>query len=342
MAGDWEGPMGKLIGLAIGLCLISLQAADAGTLKRFKVGSWDSGAYSDGTRGKFTHCAGSAKYDSGIIVTLIINKEYNWGVAFSHPAWNLTQGMDIDLAYVVDGGEARKTTAKAVSNKQALIGFGGSTDRFKEFSRGYVLKVAAADQLFTFNLTDTSKLLPALLSCVTQQLNPTPVLASSANPAPTPAVQRPDFKAEATVIAANLLSQAGVTGFRIATADELPELKADAVWVAADIIGTINVFPTIATKDLDEVRSIIIGGDAKTCKGTFFSGSIPDDGKDNQLTRVFTTCQVKETSTSYYLAVPRKAGGVYILRTMTTAGSEKPAKEADASIRKAVFSAVPK
>jgi hypothetical protein len=122
----------------------------------------------------------------------------------------------------------------------------------------------------------------------------------------------------------------------------LPELKADAVWVAADVIGTINVFPTIATKDLDEVRSIIIGGDAKTCKGTFFSGSIPDDGKDNQLTRVFTTCQVKETSTSYYLAVPRKAGGVYILRTMTTAGPEKPAKEADASIRKAVFSAVPK
>jgi hypothetical protein len=52
---------------------------------------------------------------------------------------------------------------------------------------------------------------------------------------------------------------------------------------------------------------------------------------------------VKEISvTSYYLAVPRKAGGIYILRTMTTAGSEKPAKEADASIRKAVFSAVPK
>jgi hypothetical protein len=245
--------------------------------KRFKVGSWESGAYSDGTLGKFTHCAGSAKYDSGIIVTLIINKEYNWGVAFSHPAWNLTQGTDIDLAYVVDGGEARKTTAKAVSNKQALIGFGGSTDRFKEFSRGYVLKVAAADQLFTFNLTDTSKLLPALLSCVTQQLNPTPVLASPANPAP--AVPRADFKAEATVIAANLLSQAGVTGFRIVTADELPEPRADAVWVAAGVTGTINIFPTIAIKDLDEVRSTIIGGTAKTCKGTFFSGSIPDDDK---------------------------------------------------------------
>jgi hypothetical protein len=247
------------------------------------------------------------------------------------------------LAYVVDGGEARKTTAKAVSNKQALIGFGGSTDRFKEFSRGYVLKVAAADQLFTFNLTDTSKLLPALLSCVTQQLNPTPVLASPENTAPTPAVQRADFKAEATVIAANLLSQAGVTGFRIATADELPEPRADAVWVAAGVTGTINVFPTIPIKDLDEVRSTIIGGTAKTCKGTFFSGSIPDDDKDNRLTRVFTTCQIKEMSvTSYYLAVPRKAGGIYVLRTMTVAGSEKPAKEADASIRKVVFSAVPK
>ena len=91
---------------------------------------------------------------------------------------------------------------------------------------------------------------------------------------------------------------------------------------------------------------MVIGGEAKGCKGMFFSGSIPDDGKE-QMLRVFTTCQVKETSaTIYYLAVPRKAGGIYILRTMTAAGAsaeaEKPAKEADAGIRKAVFTAVPK
>ena len=87
----------------------------------------------------------------------------------------------IDLAYVVDGGEPRATTAKAVSNHQALMGFGDDGVRFKEFSRGYQLRVAAADQVFTFDLTDTAKLLPALLNCVTQQTNPTPVMASRAD-----------------------------------------------------------------------------------------------------------------------------------------------------------------
>ena len=323
--------------------LLAVCPGHAAPLKNFKVGAWNSGAYSDDQSHKFSHCAGSASYNSGVIVTLIIGKTYDWGVAFSNPAWNLTPGADIDLAYVVDGGEPRATKAKAISNKQALIGFGGDSDRFKEFSRGYQLRVAAAKQVFTFNLTDTAKLLPALLACVTHQMHPAPALASTAAAAAvTPVAHRTDFKAEATVIAANLLSEAGVTGFRIAAPDEFPDLKADAVWAATNVMGTINILPAVAAKDLDDIRSSVIGVDAKACKGMFFSGSIPDDGKE-QITRVFTTCQVKSaSSTTYYLAVPRKAGGIYILRTMTAAGSEKPAKEADASIRKAVFSAVPK
>ncbi|SDT13160.1 hypothetical protein [Bradyrhizobium canariense] len=334
--------MRRILGLAAIICWIAFQPSEAAQLKHFKVGAWDSGAYSDGPQGKFSHCAGSASYNSGVIVTLLINREYKWGVAFSHPAWNLTPGTDINLAYVVDGGEPRATTAKVVSNKQALIGFGGDSDRFKEFSRGYFLRIAAANQVFTFNLTDTAKLLPALLNCVTQQLNPAPVLASTATRTAAPVGQRGDFRAEATVITANLLSQAGITGFRIATAQEFPELKADAIWAASNVIGTINILPTATAKDLDELRSAVIGNDAKACKGMFFSGSIPDDGKE-QLIRVFSTCQVKDVSaTNYYLAVPRKAGGIYILRTMTASGSEKPAKEADASIRKAVFTALPK
>jgi hypothetical protein len=327
--------------------LIALPPGQAAQLKHFKVGSWDSGAYSDDSLlNKFSHCAGSASYKSGVVVTLIINRRYKWGVAFANPAWKLTPGANINLAYVVDGGEARATTAKAISANQALIGFGDDGARFKEFSRGYQLRVAAANQVFAFDLTDTAKLLPALLNCVTQQVNPTAVTASAPTAAPAPGAHGSDLRAEATVIAANLLSHAGISGFRIATPGEFPELKADAVWAAPDVMGTINIMPAAATKDLDDIRSMVIGGEARGCKGMFFSGSIPDDGKE-QLIRVFTTCQEKEASaTIYTLAVPRKAGAIYVLRTMTAAGaaakSEKPAKDADAGIRKAVFTAVPK
>ncbi len=339
--------MYRIFALAVLIGLIAVQPGQAAQLRHFKVGSWESGAYSDdGLRNKFSHCAGSASYKSGIIVTLLINREYKWGVAFANPAWTLTPGATIDLAYVVDGGQPRTTTAKAVSNNQVLIGFGDDSARFKEFSHGYQLRVAAAKQVFTFDLTDTAKLLPALLDCVTQQINPKPVMASTTAAAPAPAPHSPELRAEATVIAANLLSQTGISGFRIATSGEFPELKADAVWTAPDVMGTINIMAGAAPKDLDNIRAMVIGSEAKGCKGMFFSGSIPDDGKD-QLIRVFTTCQEKEASaTIYTLAVPRKAGGIYILRTMTAAGasvgSEKPVKEADAGIRKAVFTALPK
>ncbi len=325
----------------VSLLLLSLAGGiiqtDAATLQTFKVGGWSAGAYSDDASHKFSHCAGTTIYNSGIFVTLIINKKYQWGVSFSHPSWNLTPGAKIDLAYVVDNGEPHSAVGSVINSKQVLIGFGGDAKGFAKFSHGYVLRVAAAQKVFSFNLTNTSKLLPALLNCVNTRMNPAPLVTRTNTPS-----SNAEIKAEAAVVAANLLSQAGISGFHLATPGELPELKADAIWIAKDVIGTINIMPNIKTKDLDEVRSILIGADAKSCKGTFFSGSIADSGdQNNQLTRVFTTCQTKDTPiTTYYLATSRKAGGMYILSTISSGLSEKPAKEADGSIRKAVFTAI--
>jgi len=55
---------------------------------------------------------------------------------------------------------------------------------------------------------------------------------------------------------------------------------------------------------------------------------------------VFTTCQVgSDTTTSYYLVVPRRAGGAYLIATIS-GGSEKPAKDVDAQLRSVVFKAI--
>lgn len=322
--------------LAIG----SVTTAHTGQIRSFSVGSWKAGAYASDSTKKFTHCAGSARYRSGIIVTLVVNREYNWGVAFSHPDWNLRPESKLELAYVVDSGEPRATTATVLSEDQVMIGFGGNVDRFNEFSRGRELRVAAAKKVLTFNLTDTSKLLPALLKCVAYHINPPPAVASDTKPSAPK--DRDAYRAEATVIVANLLSEAGISGFRVVSPKEIPEMKSDVAWVAGDVVGAITVFPEINRNQIDDVRSVVIGADAKACKGSFFSGSIPDDGKEASLTRVFTTCQSgTNTGTTYYLAVPRKAGGIYVFQTIGKGNSEKPAKDADASIRKAVFTALP-
>jgi hypothetical protein len=91
--------------------------------------------------------------------------------------------------------------------------------------------------------------------------------------------------------------------------------------------------------EFKNIPAYLIGNEAKACKGTFFSGAVPDD--TTEIGRVFTTCQRSgdDTSTGYYLAVPQRAGGAYLIATYS-AGSEQPAKEADAQLRAVVFKAL--
>ena len=86
--------MKRMFALAVLVGLVALPPGQAAEMKHFKVGSWEAGAYSDDSlRNKFSHCAGSASYKSGLVVTLIINREYKWGVAFANPKWNLKAGL---------------------------------------------------------------------------------------------------------------------------------------------------------------------------------------------------------------------------------------------------------
>ena len=110
-------------------------------------------------------------------------------------------------------------------------------------------------------------------------------------------------------MAANLLSAAGIRGFTLLGPGDRPEFKGDARWVQGDILGTINVMTYLPPGELKNIPAYLIGNEAKACKGTFFSGAIPDDTVE--IGRVFTTCQVGgDTSTGYYLAVPRGAPAV--------------------------------
>ena len=60
-------------------------AAPAATMRNFKVGSWDAGAYSNDTTRQFTHCAATATYANGISVLFSINRDFHWSMGFAHP-----------------------------------------------------------------------------------------------------------------------------------------------------------------------------------------------------------------------------------------------------------------
>ncbi len=320
-------------------------AAPAATLRQFKVGDWSAGAYSNDSTREFSHCAASGIYGSGISVVFAINRDFHWSMGFAHPGWKLRPGEVFDVAFTVDDMQPIMAKARTVKNLLVEVDLDDSSELFARFRRGRVLRVAAASQVFSFTLTGTSQLLPALLACAANRGSATPV---ASNPFATRAVKsnaansgtpdRARETAEATALAANLLSAAGITGFTLLGPSDRPEIKGDARWLQGDVLGTININPNVPPGEFKNIPAYLIGNDAKACKGTFFSGAIPDDAAE--IGRVFTTCQVDgDTSTAYYLAVPRRAGGAYLIATFSD-GSEKPAKEADAQLRSVVLEAL--
>jgi hypothetical protein len=329
-----------LIG-AIFLVITSSNPSSAAKLRSFKIAAWEGGAYSAVGSREFNHCAASASYNSGILVTFAVDRNFRWSMGFYHPQWRLQLGSTFDVAFKVDDEQVIFATAKTIGPHQVEVLLLDSAELFRRFQRGYMLRVAAANQVFTFNLTGTSKLLPVLLECAKNRGVP---VQTASNPfaKSEPATTKSDsaIKAEATVFAANLLSSAGLTNFKILDASDTPELKGQARWIQGSTFGSIDIYPSATSDDLKNLPGYLIGADAKACKGAFFSGAIPDS-TSAALARVFTTCQMSDKPiTIYYLAVPRKAGGAYVISTVSL-GSEQPAKEADQLLRSAVFKMEP-
>jgi hypothetical protein len=203
--------------------------------------------------------------------------------------------------------------------------------------------------VFSFNLNDTSQLLPALLRCAQANANPQPVINSSAsamNPfvaysGPSGSAQfagsnRASHRAEAVSLAANVLGSAGITGFRIFDEGQVSS-RFDAAWAAGpNLGGMVSVFPD---KTPEIISASAIAYDAAGCKFRFASGSIPASPKD-RVPRLFTKCgDGKEAFTVYYVILPRKAGGHYLVG-IASVGSEEPARKAESDIRQAAFTAL--
>jgi hypothetical protein len=322
------------------LLVATLTPASASPMRQWSVGNWHAGAYSNDASGDFSHCAANATYRSGIAVFFSISRDFHWAMAFANDAWQLQPGSTYNIAFTVDDMEPLSATAVAIGRDVVKVTLADSVELFGRFKRGHTLRVAAANRIFSFNLTNTSQLLPSLLACA--QNRGAPVIASP-NPfrerkqsPPITTAEDSASRAEATTFAANLLSSAGIQGFRLLTPTEFPELKGEARWIDGSTIGRVDILSQIKKENFPELAGILIGADAKSCKGSYLSGSMPED-HSGTLAKVFTSCQTdKKNVTIYYLAIPRSSGGAYVVSTASF-GSEKPAKERSALIQSAAF-----
>lgn len=326
---------------AAAVLMLASHTSSGATLENFNIGNWLVGAYSNDATGQFSHCGMSASYKSGILMIFAIGRDFQWALAFADPQWKLSPGASYDLTMQIDGGAPIPARATAVTNQEVTIALQDNVALFERFRHGYQLRVNAAGQEFFFNLTGTSRALNAVLNCTQRHvasyapsLNSNPFIASSRQAEGT---ERATWRAEATTFAANLLSQAGISGFRILQPSETPKEWAnfDAVWAAPSVVGIVNIIAPQAGRGADQIRSNIVASDARTCKGKFASGFVPPTDSTGQSSSVefFTACDAAPSVwAAYYTLVPREAGGFYLVGSMGSGADTGPAKSAEDSL----------
>jgi hypothetical protein len=335
--------MRTILGFIATLFLVG--SAQSATLWNEHIGRWLAGAYSSNQDGSFSHCAATADYNSNILLLFAVDKKFGWGMGFSSPSWHVKPGMHYNVSYWIDNGSAEYATAVVVGDGLVKVELKDSPELFNTFRRGNTLYVNAQGTTVPFNLTNTSQVLTYLLQCANNGgAKPAPAVAAAPNLFGTPGTNtRPQPKpqvasgtaaaerAEATALAANIVSELGITGFKFLPPEQTP---ADAAWIADNAVGAVTVLPKVT--DASEFGSVVIGRDAKECKTAYASGSMPGEGEGN-LARLFTRCGVgKEAFISYYLVVPRKASGVYLIGIYGYEQNEK-VSTMEAGIRSAAF-----
>jgi len=124
----------------------------------------------------------------------------------------------------------------------------------------------------------------------------------------------PESRSEATTIATDILRRANFT-FEFQKTEQLAANmrdRYDVVWRSDEFLGTLRILPDTRAETIDRVRADATAADAANCKGKFDSGALPAPADSKSVT-IFTTCKGEQTSSAYYIILPRRKGGIYLL-----------------------------
>jgi hypothetical protein len=124
---------------------------------------------------------------------------------------------------------------------------------------------------------------------------------------------------------ANVLSAAGISGFRVIPREQIPaDLKSnDAVWVAdGGLVGTVSIVSQQGASSTEQLASYLMASDAQSCKGVFASGRYPTQQQSGSA-RLRTACDNSDNKAieiDYTIAL-RPQGGFYVFALVATGGS---------------------
>lgn len=351
---------------------------NAASITNYNVGGWDVAAFTDDKTSRFTHCAASARYKSGILLLFSVSDTLQWSIGFSSPEWELRPGRDFNVDYRIDGGRVNNARGIAANTRLIRATLPDSVELFNQFRYGTRLVVSVDDRTpVNFDLTNTNAMLTEVLRCAQKYKgqvdrpsnrprggeregdrdagprsdnNRPPANRSTGvgsdgsyrerndnnrvarvpdrdddvrrprqqepnQPrATTPVGPTPESRAEATQIATDILRRANFT-FEFQKPEQLSgnqRDRHDVVWRAEEFLGTLRIFPEARAETIERVRSDIISADTTACKGKFDSGTLPASADSKSVT-MFTSCKGDQTSSTYYIILHRRQGGIYLI-----------------------------
>lgn len=181
--------MKRALAIALVAAFFSQNAAKADLIagSRASIGGWSLGAYD--RSGKFSHCAISAPYKSGISMVFSVSDDYSWRVGWTHETWRFTKGQTVDLTVFVDNVGPISLRARAATEKLALAELPAKEELFDLMRKGSRMTVRALDNTYAFRLDGTYAALTEVLNCTARYVGGAATPPGTSTSAITPPLQ---------------------------------------------------------------------------------------------------------------------------------------------------------
>jgi hypothetical protein len=336
--------LGRFAGLCVAAAVLwASSALAAGPYGLIKVGNWQGGAYTNDSTGRFSHCAASAAYVSGVLFFVAMDADGTWRVGFAHPDWQLRVGETFPIDFNFDGRERFNVFGTARTTTLVLVPMPSNSSLMSTFRKADMLMALAKGQVFQFKLTGTSQLMPSLVNCVetirarglkaagdftVRQAARAP---ATSNEVPSQGSLRSDvpntndLQIEAMEIASNFVIKSSLRNARLVPRAETPVQFAafGAAWHSDEARGFVKIFPPDGRSKGLDVAAAVVAADAKDCKGKFASGRTSELVDSDVVFRGFASCDDSDGATlSHYFIVPRRKGGFVMISVITDLKSD--------------------
>ena len=304
----------------------------------------------------FERCSAQQTNADKITVIFSIDSHYMWTFELANPSWNFPNGTKFDVAFGSrEGGYFRQKVA-ALDPQLVRVLLPDSVSSFEAIRRLFKLEMVAGGLTTQFDLGYTNQVLLALTQCVTKfgataksKAAVTAWLKSPIGPA-AEASSDPAILKETADLARAIVAEGQITKASALMPNEVPDgVSGDAVWKIANNLLTISVLPKDQVPaEIGDLNDLIVGGDAQKCRGDFFAAAMLDVMESLSIARAHTSCKTQQAETAvYYFAMPRKQGGLYLLKVIATGVEvtpvgERELTELDAKVRGSITTALVK